>query len=60
MKLLPELVFAVKKLRFFKKNKNIIKRKLIKDYQQELLIKQGREQFLKLIDKGLQIPIAVL
>jgi hypothetical protein len=34
--------------------------KSIEDYKQELLIQLGREQFKKLADKGLSLPIAVL
>jgi DNA gyrase/topoisomerase IV subunit B len=29
----------------------------IADYNRELLVKQGRDQFMKLIDKGLTIPV---
>lgn len=36
------------------------KKKTLADYQQELLIKAGREQFNKLKEKGLQIPIVLL
>jgi len=45
----------------FDKKRHISTRvKSIEEYQQELLIKQGREQFRKLLEKGLQLPIAVL
>lgn len=30
------------------------------DYKQDILVKQGREQFKKLLDKGLGIPVALL
>ncbi len=30
------------------------------DYKQDVLVKQGREQFKKLLDKGLGIPVALL
>ncbi|MBA3724294.1 MAG: hypothetical protein H0W89_05420 [Candidatus Levybacteria bacterium] len=30
------------------------------DYQREALVKQGREQFQKLMDKGLNVPVALL
>lgn len=29
------------------------------EYQRELLIRQGRDQFKKLIDQGLGIPVAL-
>jgi DNA gyrase/topoisomerase IV subunit B len=29
----------------------------IADYNRELLVKQGHDQFMKLIDKGLTIPV---
>lgn len=38
----------------------VTKVKSLEEYKQELLNKQGREQFRKLMDKGLQLPIAVL
>ncbi|HEX8965312.1 MAG TPA: hypothetical protein VF820_02680 [Patescibacteria group bacterium] len=34
-------------------------RKSIKDYQQEILLKQGRDQFKKLLKLG-QMPVAFL
>jgi len=34
--------------------------KAISDYKMELLVKQGRDQFRKLIEKGLNVPIALL
>jgi hypothetical protein len=30
------------------------------DYKQEILIKQGREQFKKLMEKGISIPVVLL
>jgi hypothetical protein len=30
------------------------------DYQRELLVRQGREQFKKLIDRGLGVPVGLL
>jgi hypothetical protein len=54
MKTLSILLGKVKQLRF------INKKKTLEDYQQELLIKQGREQFKKLMEKGLSIPIVLL
>ncbi len=43
----------------FNKNKSV-KPKSKEEYQQELLIKLGREQFTKLVNRGLRLPIAVL
>ena len=34
--------------------------KTIADYKQEILVKQGREQFKKLLEKGLNIPVVLL
>jgi hypothetical protein len=34
--------------------------KTIADYKQDLLVKQGREQFKKLLEKGLNIPVVIL
>ena len=38
-------------------NKN---RKSLGDYKQDLLIKQGRDQFKKLLEKGINVPIVLL
>lgn len=35
-------------------------RKTIADYKQELLMRQGREQFRKLKEKGIGVPVALL
>jgi hypothetical protein len=32
----------------------------IAEYQQEMLIRQGRDQFKKLVDRGLGVPVALL
>jgi len=34
--------------------------KSLPQYKQELLINQGREQFKKLIEKGLELPVVLL
>ena len=34
--------------------------KTISDYKQEILVKQGREQFKKLLEKGINIPVVLL
>jgi len=34
--------------------------KTIADYKQEVLVKQGREQFKKLLEKGISIPVVLL
>lgn len=41
---------------FLKKKSN----KTLGDYKQEILVKQGAEQFKKLIDKGIELPIVLL
>jgi hypothetical protein len=38
---------------------NRAKRTLI-DTKQEILVKQGREQFKKLLEKGISVPVAFL
>lgn len=35
-------------------------RKTLSDYKQELLVRQGREQFKKLLERGLNVPIVFL
>lgn len=35
-------------------------RKTLAEYQREMLVRQGREQFKKLIDRGLGVPVALL
>jgi len=34
--------------------------KTIADYKQQLLVKQGAEQFKKLLEKGISIPVVLL
>jgi hypothetical protein len=34
--------------------------KTIADYKQQILVKQGREQFKKLLEKGLSVPVVLL
>ncbi len=34
--------------------------KSIADYNREVMIKMGRDQFKKLIDKGLNVPVGLL
>ena len=34
--------------------------KTISDYKMEILVKQGAEQFRKLIEKGISVPVALL
>lgn len=46
------------KLGIFTSKKTAIK--TISDYKQELLVKQGREQFKKLLEKGISIPVVLL
>ena len=35
-------------------------RKILIDAKQEILVKQGREQFKKLLEKGISIPVVFL
>ncbi|MCL5970744.1 MAG: hypothetical protein M1450_04570 [Patescibacteria group bacterium] len=35
-------------------------RKTIEDYKQEILLRQGREQFKALVKKGLNVPVVLL
>jgi len=44
----------------FKKEKKVQVQKTISDYKMEILVKQGRDQFKKLIEKGINIPVALL
>jgi hypothetical protein len=34
--------------------------KTISDYKQEALVRSGREQFKKLLEKGISIPVVLL
>ena len=43
---------------FRKRKNNIIK--TISDYKRETLVRLGREQFKKLLEKGINVPIALL
>lgn len=47
-------------LNFLKLIKRKSVRKQIMDYKQEVLVKQGREQFKALLKKGISVPIALL
>ena len=46
------------KFRFFE-NANKARKTLL-DTKQEILVKQGREQFKKLLEKGISIPVVFL
>jgi len=48
-----DMVFSLLRL----KKKNL---KNASDYKQEVLIKQGREQFKKLIERGTELPVFLL
>lgn len=37
-----------------------IRRKTFAEYQQDILVKKGREQFERLLEKNLSIPVAYL
>jgi hypothetical protein len=43
---------------FGKDKKRVIK--TISDYKQDALVKQGTEQFKKLLEKGINIPVVLL
>ncbi len=43
----------------FRKQKKA-SQKTISDYKMEIVLKQGRDQIKKLIEKGLNIPVALL
>ncbi len=43
----------------FNKKKKALQ-KSVSDYKMDILVKQGRDQFKKLIDKGISIPVALL
>jgi hypothetical protein len=45
-------VFSLKSLKNGKKS--------LADYKQDLLIKQGREQFKRLLEKGINVPVVLL
>jgi hypothetical protein len=34
--------------------------KTIADYKQQILVRQGREQFKKLLEKGISVPVVLL
>jgi len=36
------------------------KQRIFSNHKEEILIKQGREQFKKLLDKGLSVPVVLL
>jgi hypothetical protein len=44
-------------LSFLKKKE---KKQIVPEYKDQLLINQGREQFKKLIEKGLELPVVLL
>ena len=51
------MVFGFKPAGWLKKKTS---NKSISDYKMEILVKQGREQFKKLIARGINIPVALL
>lgn len=54
------IIFDMKYLHSLLTIRKKLKRKSIEDYQQELLVRQGREQFRMLLQKGLGVPVAFL
>lgn len=54
------IVSEIESMRFLFGGLKKTNRKTISDYKQEALVKQGREQFKKLIARGLRIPVVFL
>jgi len=54
MHLLMELV------RMFTNKSRRNRRQTLAEYQRELLIRQGREQFKRLVDIGVAVPVGLL
>ncbi len=52
--------WLTKSVRLFAKREKPEAIKILADKKQEFLIRLGREQFQKLIDKGLSIPVMTL
>ncbi len=52
-KILLDMTFGLRK-----QKKGVIK--TISDYKMDILVRQGRDQFKKLIEKGINIPVALL
>ena len=38
----------------------IASNKTVSDYKMEILVRQGRDQFKKLIEEGINVPVALL
>jgi len=51
------MLFGFKSASWRKKKTN---NKTVSDYKMEILVKQGRDQFKKLIERGINIPVALL
>jgi len=56
--LLFDLVMKLVRLPFISQKKK--QPSTLADYQRELLVRQGREQFKKIIDRGLGVPVGLL
>jgi hypothetical protein len=56
------LVFdlVMKLVRILLRSEKKKQRSTLADYQRELLVRQGREQFKKIIDRGLGVPVGLL
>lgn len=54
------MFFAMKFPLSFLKIQKKPARKTIEDYKQEILLRQGREQFKALVKKGLNVPVVLL
>lgn len=46
--------------RFLKLKRRELEKKTLADHNREALVKNGHDQFKKLVDKGLSIPVALL
>ena len=51
---------VIKLVRILLRSDKKKQRTTLADYQRELLVRQGREQFKKLIDRGLGVPVGLL
>jgi len=51
------MIFGIKIRRMAEKKASS---KTVFDYKMEILVRQGRDQFKKLIEKGISVPVALL
>ena len=55
--LIESMIFGIKIRRMAEKKASS---KTVSDYKMEILVRQGRDQFKKLIEKGINVPVALL